>query len=492
MKRLLLLVLGALLALGLASCGGQTQPSETAAAEKDAELAVSTADYGGAEFHILSAGNIAYNDFDFEEESSLLLPNAQYKRKAKVEADFNIEITETIKEGYSSASSGSSGPGFLAIMTDYTAGDCTNDLALIAGYDVSCLAYSSMLYDMASIPTLDLKNPWWDQNANNSLTVRGVTFFTTGDITFSDNDAVNIFVFNKRLHAEYGIEDLYEAVKNGTWTIAKLGEVVKVVSEDLNNDGNMDENDRFGMLTWDDSICAMISAVGERCCVINGDGNLELTIYNEKTVSAIEAYMAIVADKEHAFSYQRKQIDGTDYWLNEQGLLWSTRVDSVPRFRDMDSDFGILPYPKYDEAQTDYYSCVAPYNSQFICVPLIQNDVERTGVITEALAYYGKEIVLPAYYDLNLIGQSSRDEPSEEMLDIIFDNLVFDIGYFYQIGPYNKELIYMLRANEANFASRYDALKNKANVMLDIINKAYANAVAEWQHDAPVETTAAE
>ena len=481
-----------LLMLGLASCGDdKTQKVDNTDVVEEAELAVKSADFGGAEFHVLSAGNIAYNDFDFEEESSLVLPNAQYKRKVKVESDFNVEITQTIKSGYSSASSGSSGPGYMAVMADYTAGDCTNDLALIAGYDVSCLAYSSMLYDMASIPTLNIHNPWWDQNANNSLTVRGVTFFTTGDITFSDNDAVNIFVFNKALHAQYGLDDLYAMVKDGSWTIAKLGEVVKVVSEDLNQDGNMDDNDRFGMLTWDDSICAMISAVGERCCVINNEGNLELTLYNEKTVSTVEAYMAIVADKEHAFSYQRKKVDGTSYWLNEQGLVWSTRVDSVPAFRDMDSDFGILPYPKYDEAQDTYYSCVAPYNSQFICVPLIQNDVERTGVIAEALAYYGKKNVLPAYYDLNLVGQSSRDEPSEEMLDIIFDNLVYDIGYIYQIGPYNKELIYMLRANESNLASRYDSLKNKANAMLKIINTAYGNAVADWEKGVPAETTAA-
>ena len=127
----------------------------------------------------------------------------------------------------------------------------------------------------------------------------------------------------------------------------------------------------------------------------------------------------------------------------------------------------------------------------YICVPLIQNDVERTGVIAEALAYYGKKNVLPAYYDLNLVGQSSRDEPSEEMLDIIFDNLVYDIGYIYQIGPYNKELIYMLRANESNLASRYDSLKNKANAMLKIINTAYGNAVADWEKDVPAETTAA-
>ena len=114
-------------------------------------------------------------------------------------------------------------------------------------------------------------------------------------------------------------------------------------------------------------------------------------------------------------------------------------------------------------------------------MPLVQKNVDRTGVITEALAYYGKEIVTPAYYDVNLIGQSTRDEESAEMLDIIFGNRVYDIGYYYQIGPYNKQLILMLRDYQTNFTSMYDTYKNAAEITLGVINNFYAEAVAEWQ-----------
>ena len=102
-------------------------------------------------------------------------------------------------------------------------------------------------------------------------------------------------------------------------------------------------------------------------------------------------------------------------------------------------------------------------------------------MITEALAYYGKQIVTPAYYDVNLIGQSTRDEESADMLDIIFDSLVFDIGYYYQIGPYNKQLIYMVRAYNTNFTSMYDTYKNAAQNLLGVINEYYQTAVSSWQ-----------
>ena len=489
MKRFGMILCTLLLLAAFAGCGDKT-PASTTASSDNAEQTTAqtgealgvpeTADYGGAAFNILSAGSVAYNDFDFDEESSLALDNAQYKRKRLVEENYKVEIHEDIKQAYSSGG----GPGFMQISTDVSAGDCSYDLALIAGYDVSVLAYSGLLYDLNSVPGIDLSKSWWDQKANESLSVNGVMFFTTGEITCSDNNAAFVILFNKGLLKDYELENPYTLVYDGEWTMDKFAELCKTVTEDLDQNGTMDANDRFGLLVWDDSVVGIVNAAGQRCCTINADGNIELTLYNETTISALEKYFSIAYDTQYAYTYQR--VSGYDeqaLWSGNHGLFWTTWLGIVPRYREMENDFGILPYPKLNTAQTDYYTTVAPYNSQFICMPLIQNDAERAGTITEALAYYGKKIVTPAYYDVNLIGQSTRDEESEDMLKIIFDNLVFDIGYYYQIGPYNKELIYMVREYDTNFASRYDSKKNIAENMLGVINEYYQRAVAAWKTD---------
>ena len=489
MKRFGMILCTLLLLAAFAGCGDKT-PASTTASSDNAEQTTAqtgealgvpeTADYGGAAVNILSAGSVAYNDFDFDEESSLALDNAQYKRKRLVEENYKVEIHEDIKQAYSSGG----GPGFMQISTDVSAGDCSYDLALIAGYDVSVLAYSGLLYDLNSVPGIDLSKSWWDQKANESLSVNGVMFFTTGEITCSDNNAAFVILFNKGLLKDYELENPYTLVYDGEWTMDKFAELCKTVTEDLDQNGTMDANDRFGLLVWDDSVVGIVNAAGQRCCTINADGNIELTLYNETTISALEKYFSIAYDTQYAYTYQR--VSGYDeqaLWSGNHGLFWTTWLGIVPRYREMENDFGILPYPKLNTAQTDYYTTVAPYNSQFICMPLIQNDAERAGTITEALAYYGKKIVTPAYYDVNLIGQSTRDEESEDMLKIIFDNLVFDIGYYYQIGPYNKELIYMVREYDTNFASRYDSKKNIAENMLGVINEYYQRAVAAWKTD---------
>lgn len=464
--------------LSLASCGKDDQVPQVTDVQAEEGIA-DAVDFGGAEFNFLTAGNVAVNDFGVEEESSMALDNAQYKRKALVEQEYNVKISSTRESAYSSGG----GPGFMKISTAVNAGDCPYDLALIGGYDVSVLAYSGLLYDMASVPGIHLDKSFWDQNANESLSVNGVLFFTTGDITISDNNASFVIMYNKKLGSDYGIESPYDLVYDGEWTIDRFAQLCKTVTEDLNQDGVMDDKDRYGLLVWDDSIVGIVNAAGERCCTINGDGKIELTFYSERTLAALEKYANIAYDTQYALTYQRLNT-GAQYeqqlWSGDHGLFWTTYMGIVPSFREMESDFGLLPYPKMDEAQESYYTTIAPFNSQFICVPLVQNDVERTGILTEALAYYGKEIVTPAYYDVSLKGQTARDEQSSDMLDIIFDSYVFDIGYYYQVGPYNKQLIYALRAFDRGFASMYDTYKNPANALLSVINEYYAEAVSEW------------
>ncbi len=471
------------------SCGDKTPVSTTpptgedwtentsSATEELPDIPLS-ADFGGENFYIYSAGNVAYEDFTAEETDTTPLEIAQYRCRQRVETDYNIRIVQTSEKAYSSGN----GPGFKKINTMVNSGECPCDLALIAGYDVTMLGAAGMLYDLKSIPDIHLEKSWWDQNANESLEYLDVLFYTTGDITCSDNNAAYVIMFNKNMLENYSLPSPYEMVYSGDWDMENFKALCKAVTEDLDQNDVMDENDRFGLLVWVDSNLGMVHAAGQRCCVINGD-QIELTLYNETTLQAVEQYLAFALDKQHALQYQA--IHNTaefsqQLWAGDHGLFWTTTMGDVQRFRETESDFGLLPYPKLTKEQDRYYSTITPFNSQFICVPLIQNDVDRTGLITEALAYYGQKEVLPAYYEVNLKGVHSRDEESLDMIDIIFDNLVYDIGFFYQIGPYNKHLNYMVSRAQNNFASMYDSLYPAAQAQIANIQKSYAAAAQQW------------
>ncbi|MCD7782617.1 MAG: hypothetical protein LUI15_01765, partial [Firmicutes bacterium] len=76
---------------------------------------------------------------------------------------------------------------------------------------------------------------------------------------------------------------------------------------------------------------------------------------------------------------------------------------------------------------------------------------------SEALAYYGQQILTPAYYEIQLQGRYSRDEESQGMLDIIFEYRCYDLGVFFDWGGAKTSL----STSGANASTLYASL-NKA------------------------------
>jgi len=122
----------------------------------------------------------------------------------------------------------------------------------------------------------------------------------------------------------------------------------------------------------------------------------------------------------------------------------------------MDEDFGIIPWPKYDETIDNYYANVDAGCNLYI-VPITNPDPEKTSVIIEALAYESYLTVLPTYYDVVLTTKFTRDAESEDMLDIIRAGRVFDIGYYFfdNSNDLNSVGWYLTKTPDRSFASVY-------------------------------------
>ena len=92
----------------------------------------------------------------------------------------------------------------------------------------------------------------------------------------------------------------------------------------------------------------------------------------------------------------------------------------------MKSDFGVIPTPKLDETQEDYF--IEPDVTKMLVIPVTASDLDRTAVIVEALAYEGYTYLRPLYYETMLQSKYLRDEESVEMLDeYIYTNIGFSV-----------------------------------------------------------------
>ena len=460
-KVLLTVLLAAML---LVSCGGgdggsavnqtttQANGAEESAETIDPRLAVSDdlpeMDYNGYEFGILYPiwSNYELGLYFAEEETGDKLNDVIYARERDVEERFNVVINPiscaTIDDVYPQVSK--------AVM----AGDEIYDMALTHCISsLTELATGNCLLDFNSLDALNLEKPWWNQKMNETLSVGGVLLFGVSDFIIPEP---NVIYFNKEIHENHEMEDMYEVVRSGKWTIDKMIEMAKIPSKDLNGDGVYDENDQYGLVAELDWMLISFMHASEQYVVEQLPGNPypTLAMNTEKMGIIVNKVYDLLFSGNQAFTFGYQ---GTNPWpldLDSGRALFVLKgLSSAQRLRNVDVDFGIIPFPKYDEFQKEYIN--NSWNG-FMCVPNIASDMERTGIIIEALSAESHRYFVPAYYDILLTSKLARDDESQEMLDIIYNSCVYDSGL--NFSKFNAMLYcipQLMQKKSTDFASFY-------------------------------------
>ncbi len=112
---------------------------------------------------------------------------------------------------------------------------------------------------------------------------------------------------------------------------------------------------------------------------------------------------------------------------DDRALFASQTFYFLEEFRDIESDFGIIPYPKYDASQSDYYSRVEG-GCKVAIVPVTNRNPENAGALLESMASFGYNNIVPEYYEVALKRRDSRDSESQDMLDLIFASRRYDLA----------------------------------------------------------------
>jgi hypothetical protein len=80
------------------------------------------------------------------------------------------------------------------------------------------------------------------------------------------------------------------------------------------------------------------------------------------------------------------------------------------------------------------------------------------------------------FYDTVLTGVTARDEDSHEMLDIIFANRVFDLGFIQGWGMINDFYTNLMPKGASNFASAYQSWEKRFSKARDTVIAKYTDA----------------
>ena len=492
--RIISLVLCALMLVGtLAACN--TSPSDTVDLGKGpggveitgpgengehvSSYAPTGNKYDGAEFIVLEsckAGDMV-SAFEYAEENPTVLDTGISKKNLAVEADYDVKI-KIIKD------IGASNTGATRMTKSKSSETLDYHLSLISAYDVVPLAYQDALYDFNSLPEVNLKNEWWDQNATRDLEINGLMFFTTGDIDVWDDMQQFIMMFNRTLFAQkitsMTVDEFYATMQEGKWTYDMFYSLAKGLTDDTNGNGAPDALDTYGMITWDDTIYSVFSSCGAQIVSIDESGSLSLPIFgNELAMNVMREYTEWTKDNAYNYSRDGGGSKAITMFKENRALFFMGRLQSLSIYRDMESDFGIVPVPKYTEDQVYNVTC-SPYHLSLVCTLNVNEDVQMRGEVIESLAYYSRQYLTPAYREKTLEGQSLRDDGSFETLKITADNRIYDIGFFIKPGDLTAGLIQAYRVWGTDYASLYAERKSQAEMAVKTVSDAYAALASSW------------
>ncbi len=447
MKRTLCIVFALLMtAACLASCGGTAEEKEpavgaqtSAAADTGTEtsaepeeteppLVVPQIDFEGGEIVALvleSAGWVNSRDFEyFDEAAGEPVNDAVKDRVIKVEEQFNCVLRPI-----------HSGSLVNTAKNDIMAGGDAYDFIMPGLSDVKTVASQGLLLDLNRIGTLHFENPWWNQDSVENLSIDHKLYFAFGDISLIDNDGIATIGFSKKLIADNDLTSPYEHVYGDTWTMEVMHGMCKGMNRDLNGDGVMNKEDQYGFVNNSYNILYFVFGAGEKLISKDADDMPYSTVVNERKIDIVDRYIDFYKD-ETAFgnlSVFGDQVVANQYFNNDQMLFRMSAMYRFTQTREMDSDFGFIPIPKFDEHQDSYHHAFSTA-SPGVSIPITITNAEEIGAVIEALAYYGRYILLPAYYEINLQTKIVRDEESAAMLDIIYDTSSFDLGFVYDFG----------------------------------------------------------
>ena len=464
-----LLIAAVIGSAALASCGDSpSKATGEASAATAAEAAVTEAeteldslearalvsddvpelDFNGKEFRIFYQKRYTTDAVPFDDqENGEVLNDAVFRRNRTIEERFNAKIKGI--EGEEDAM-------VQNLMSSVRAGDDAYDLFMGHSLYSGKAALAGYFRNWYDLNYMDFTKPWFPQHAIKGLTINDRMFMTMSDMCLSFIANTYCMFFNKGLAENYGVPDMYQTVLDGKWTIDTLSETAKGLYSDINGDSKPDKEDQFGFTSdINNHPTTWLFSCNVPTVEFHEDGTVTSVFNSERAQTMVTKLRSLFNENEGSFCVAG---GATDMFENNRALVFSNTLVIAEQFREMEFDYGIVPYPKLDETQDNYYT-IPGGSVSCMAVPTTITDPDFVGAMTASLCRESWVSVAPAYYDIALKVKGTRDETSIEMLDLIMDGRLVNATFLYDSwNGYAYKISSLINSNNdlASFTAKND------------------------------------
>ena len=499
-RRICCASLVALMLLSARACGGDSEVKDTTTANAEATTTATAdttptesttlypdalptdLDYENATVTFLHREEIS-GDFYSESLNGDIVNDAVYESYLAVEERLNVDIQTVVRRGHTTDVRGDY---MNHIEQQIMAGDKTYDwVDIMAAYAAGRMLTGNFL-NLLPLENLDLDQPWYIPNMKETVGINGRLYFISGDASLSYLKSAFCIYYNRDMAEQFQIEDLNRVAKDGKWTIDRLIELTAQTAVDLNSDGAYMLDDQLGFISHDSNhIYGYLQAMNIQLYQTNEDGSRSFTFGTDHDHAACTLVAKLKNETlgSYFFNVSNSGLGNqADYqnlssmFIGNRVFMISAEVDDVIAcgYHGMESTYGVLPYPKYNEEQENYYTTSRTTHGVFM-IPTTCADPERSAAVMEAISAIRYRDVLPVYFELALKTKYSESTDTAEVFDIIHNSMVLDFGYVYNLAISSPVDIYkktldnigsfasLIKAQTKIMNKKYESVSNTVN-----------------------------
>lgn len=482
----LFLSLCAALTVILSSCGenktdvGSTEESSKEIIDNDKYVSnAPKADFDSATFRVAGMDPEIYNtvliEFDFESDQEDIVYAAIYKRNRAVEERYNLKFENDYIGTYNECKS--------LFEKNVFANDPYYSLYMMTQRDSLSEVLDGAAIPSDSIPYLDFSSPWYQNGLNSVFNIEGIQLLCYTDTCMCSYLSTICLFFNQNIVRDRtDIDDPYELVENGTWTLDKFFSLANTAKNDLNSDGfSVDDGDIFGITGEHDGLYASMWVGSDiKAIDVDGDGDIIFNAAKNEKFTGIVEKIANQVNMDGFFCNSYKYFSdistngdiqrrgGQQYFSEGKSLFMVGGLGNIQTLRDMEADFGLVPLPKYDESQKEYKTRTVDgwiYN-----VPSVSDiDLKMTGTVIDALGAEAANYVKPAYFEQTLQYKYIRETDKEitlKMLNLIFDSATIDLSDTF-LDCFAVPMWTVISEGNGNYQSSIDSLERRVKITLN-------------------------
>jgi hypothetical protein len=434
--------------------------------------------FGGRAVRVLAYSEGHVFGIEFETASGDTENEALFLRNRIVEEKLGVRFVFTVEDEGAN--------GNERLVRSVSAGMDEYDFIRGHQWEVVLLTTENIFMDLSGLPYLDIDQPWWSREYIEEAQIgKDRLFFVAGDWNIGMLDSAGAMFVSKQLYEnEIGDpDDIYRVVLNGEWTFDYFSELVRGMYKDLSGTARPTLDDQFGVVVIIPTLVHQFTwGAGIRLTYRDEQGLPVMNIPTERNANWIRELNDLYFRNAGSFWIDTFTHSGSafdtmrDMFSENRMLIFPNRLSSARGLRQMDDDFMIIPYPKFDAHSNRYYALpndgalLAAAQSSTLPDALI-------GAVLEELAYQGWKHITPAFFDIALKAKYMRDSDdlSMRVIDIIRESITTDFAYVYLNNLEGGGTIFdsMLRLRSNRLVSTYAGIEGAVEGAMQALIDAY-------------------